>query len=278
VHNVEADLKAQMLAQNDTGRRLLSAAREVERGCCERAEFVFAPSAEDAERLKALYGVPRARLELVPNGVDTGAIPFTPPDERRRLQSRLRMERPLALFIGSWHEPNLRAVGRIAELAPRLPHVEFAVVGSVCLPLEQGYLPSNMRLFGVVADELKNALLRVASVAINPVSEGSGTNMKMLDYLAAGLPVISTEVGARGLELDPERHARIAPVEDFAAGIQATLEERSEGAAAGARAARWHVEQRFDWKVVAQRVRRLLGWPADNESRPSRPRAPATHE
>jgi glycosyltransferase involved in cell wall biosynthesis len=261
VHNVEADLKASMLSANETGQRLLSAARQVERSCCECAELVFAPSTEDAERLRTLYRVSAERLEVVPNGVDVGAIRFTPPSERRRLQARLRMHAPLVLFIGSWHEPNLRAVQRIAELAARLPAMEFGIVGSVCLPLEQGYLPGNVRLFGVVPDELKDALLSVAAVAVNPVGEGSGTNMKMLDYLAAGLPVVSTDIGVRGLDLDPDVHLRITPFSGFAASIQTALEEPAERAAGRACAARRHVEERFDWRVVAQRVPRVSDCP-----------------
>jgi glycosyltransferase involved in cell wall biosynthesis len=265
VHNVEADLKAAMLAGNETGRRLLSAARDVERACCERAERVFASSASDAQRLRDLYGVPDRKLELVPNGVDTATISFTAPAERRRMQERLRMRTPLALFIGSWHEPNLRAVRRIAELAARMPDLEFAVVGSVGLPLEQGYLPGNMRLFGVVDDELKAALLAVAAVAINPIAEGSGTNMKMLDYLAAGLPVVSTEIGARGLDLGPTSQARIVPLERFGVAIQDVLQEPAEEADRRAREARRHVEQRFDWAVVSRplvgAVRSDLGRP-----------------
>ena len=35
---------------------------------------------------------------------------------------------------------------------------------------------------------------------INPMISGSGTNIKMFDFMAAGLPIITTDIGARGIE------------------------------------------------------------------------------
>jgi glycosyltransferase involved in cell wall biosynthesis len=254
VQDVAADLKQAMLAHTDAGSRLLAATREVERACCEQAELVMAVSSEDAGRLRTLYGVADRKLALVPNGVDTGAIGFTGPGRRRELNTRLSMDAPLALFIGSWHQPNLVAVRRIIELAPQLPDVRFAVVGSVCLPFEDAELPANVELLGIVDDQLKDTLLTVASVALNPMSEGGGTNIKMLDYLAAGVPVISTHVGARGLSLDPERHVRVVTPGEFGAAIRAILSEPLEVAAPRAERARRHVEEHFDWEVVARQL------------------------
>jgi glycosyltransferase involved in cell wall biosynthesis len=253
-HNVEADLKSAVLARSAVGARLLTTTRGVERACCERAELVLAVSAHDAGRLRTLYGVSESKLALVPNGVDTGAIRYTEPARRREVTARLRMDAPLALFIGSWHQPNLAAARRIIELAPKLTDIEFAVVGSVCRAFEELELPRNVKLFGSVDEELKETLLTVASVALNPMSEGSGTNMKMLDYLAAGVPVISTEIGARGLQLDPARHVRLAALREFAPTIMAVLAEALGQAQERALQARRYVEERFDWAVVAREL------------------------
>jgi glycosyltransferase involved in cell wall biosynthesis len=254
VQDVAGDLKAMMLAPNAVGSRLLEATRAVERACCDRAALILATSAEDTARLRELYGVPQDRLTVVPNGVDVVAVPFTGAATRRELRARLGMERPLALFVGSWHQPNLSAVRRIIELAHKLPQISFAVVGSVCLPFEDVDVPANLDLMGIVDDELKATLLAVASVALNPMSEGSGTNIKMLDYLAAGVPVVSTTVGARGLLLDPERHLRTAVPGEFAAAIRAVLDEPLSEAEARALAGRAHVEQHFDWDPVARHL------------------------
>ena len=134
-HNVEFDLKSSMLPRTPVGKRLLDATRAIEQACCEQAELVLASCAEDADRLSALYRVAPDRVTVVPNGVNTADIRFTSATERRRLCARLRMERPLALFIGSWHLPNALAVERILELAPRLPELTFAIVGSVGIPV-----------------------------------------------------------------------------------------------------------------------------------------------
>jgi glycosyltransferase involved in cell wall biosynthesis len=257
-HNVELDLKGAILPHNANGRRLLRWTRAVERDCCRRAQVVLASCAQDSRRLRALYRVPVARMILVPNGVDTAAIRFTPPSERRDLRRRLRLNQRLALFIGSWHEPNLVAAARILELAARFPEVRFAIVGSVAIPLRGASRPANVELFGIVSDELKQALLTVADVALNPMLDGSGTNMKMLDYLAAGTPVISTEVGMRGLDLEPGRDLRVADPPSFGHALRLTLQEADEVADARAYSARRRIEEQFDWEAVAAPLVRLI--------------------
>ena len=63
-------------------------------------------------------------------------------------------------------------------------------------------LPKNIIFFGRVDNEKYRKLLYASDIAINPVKHGSGINIKMLDYMAVGLPVVTTKQGARGLFLD----------------------------------------------------------------------------
>ena len=53
---------------------------------------------------------------------------------------------------------------------------------------------------GVVDDNKKSEIMSRCFLALNPVTEGSGRNLKMVDYLAHGLPVLSTPIGVRGFE------------------------------------------------------------------------------
>ena len=124
------------------------------------------------------------------------------------------------------------------------------VAGSVCLAFDDVAIPPNLQLLGVIDEGLKLTLLSVASVALNPMTTGSGTNLKMLDYLAAGVPVVSTAVGVRGLELDPDHHLRVAPAGRFAAAISDVVAEPEAEATRRATGARAYVAERFDWERV----------------------------
>jgi glycosyltransferase involved in cell wall biosynthesis len=64
--------------------------------------------------------------------------------------------------------------------------------------------------------------LQVADVALNLVESGSGMNVKMIEYLACGLPIITTPFGARGLVGTTGDHFLVAEVGDVC-GVLATL-------------------------------------------------------
>jgi len=95
-------------------------------------------------------------------------------------------------------------------------------------------------------------VLGAADVALNPMASGSGTNLKMLEYCAAGLPVISTPHGARGLSLRHREHLHVAELSEFVEAIEAAR----CGAGAGEcrarveRARAW-VEERYAWRRIA---------------------------
>jgi glycosyltransferase involved in cell wall biosynthesis len=89
---------------------------------------------------------------------------------------------------------------------------------------------------------------------------GSGTNLKMLDYFAAGLPVVSTAAGARGLELASD-DCIVCPADQFVARIEELLNDPAACEQLGANARKLAVE-RYAWSLIAaaaaQAVRNLL--------------------
>jgi len=253
--NVELDMKRAMLPGNPATRRLLARLEEAEGACCREGRFVLACSPEDRDRLAALYGADPARFILAPNGADVRATPFAGAARRRALRERLGFGGArLALFMGSWHQPNVEALSRVAAVARALPAVHFIAIGSVCQAPLASPAPPNLRLLGLVDEPAKQLLFECADVALNPMSSGSGTNVKMLDWLAAGLPVITSRVGARGLGLEPGRHALFAGPDQFAPALERFLALEADAREALALAARAHVEERFDWRAIAARV------------------------
>jgi glycosyltransferase involved in cell wall biosynthesis len=100
------------------------------------------------------------------------------------------------------------------------------------------------------------------------MEHGSGTNIKMLDYFAAGLPVVTTERGARGLRLEGEVQCLVRPIAEFPAAIDDVVGAGAARAAERAAAARRLVEEVFDWDAIVQRIKpRLLELAAGPRSR-----------
>ena len=82
---------------------------------------------------------------------------------------------------------------------------------------------------------------------------GSGTNLKIFDYMSAGIPVITTPLGARGIP-DPEG-LLIHELSDFPAVIRSfDLKEQD----ANIKAARGVAEKEFDWSVIAEKLNRRM--------------------
>jgi glycosyltransferase involved in cell wall biosynthesis len=248
-HNVEYLLKRQMLPQNEYSEQLLDKVFETEKRACLESCFTNVCSGEDGKRLQELYGLDPDKIVEVPNGVDLGGIPFTTPKERLENKRGLGIgDIPLALFIGSWHQPNIEAVYHIFKFAEELPHVKFLVLGSVGFYFREKIFPKNVGFMGVVDDEEKNYVLSLADVAINPIIAGSGTNMKMLDYLAAGVPVVSTPTGARGLEI-PTHFLTLCDIDQFCDHLFKPVEEKILWEAKS------FIEKNYSWRDIAERLR-----------------------
>lgn len=250
-HNVETDLKADMLDGADPA--VLEIVRDVEATCCEQAELVLACSDDDAARLAELFGVDPGATVLVPNGCDCSAIPFTPLDARAERQRTLGIEGTTALFVGSWHEPNLVAARAVLEAAAALPAVRFLLVGSAGRAFAHEQLPANVDITGPVHEAFLREVLGLADVALNPMRSGSGTNLKMLQYAAAGVPLISSATGARGLGFEPGEHYLECDPDELADAIEAIADEPRAATERRVRLAFDRVASTFDWPVIARR-------------------------
>jgi glycosyltransferase involved in cell wall biosynthesis len=254
-----------VLGGSATSERLLAQTRAVEAAAVASAVLVAGCSTGDVEALREAYGDGGPeRFVVVPNGVDARSTSFTG-GERRRLRRARWLEglrraqdgpvpRHSVLFMGSWHPPNVEAAERVAEIAESLLDVCFLMVGSHCLALDGRTLPDNVVLCGELPDSLKRSLLWSVDLGLNPVVRGSGTNLKLVEYFAAGLPALSTPMGARGLGDRPEEHLWTAPLEDFVAAIETALGSPDECAARAERARRL-VDAELNWEVIGARYR-----------------------
>ncbi|GAB1410422.1 glycosyltransferase family 4 protein [Desulfovibrionales bacterium] len=246
-HNVEQDLKRPYLYNHPD---LFALVCQAEAAAVVRASLVAACSEQDRARLCELYEIDPDKTCVIENGV----CPVTLCDERALVRLRRRMglgERPLAVFMGSMHGPNVDAARHVLALAAMKPAWSFALVGSVEAAFRGHACPDNLVFLDQVPETQKSLLLGAASLGLNPITTGSGTNMKVLDYAAHGLPVLSTPFGLRGLEFD-QRHALVHELADFGAAMDAALADPAS-TRARAEAAREVVLRRYAWKVLGQR-------------------------
>ncbi|MDD5774260.1 MAG: glycosyltransferase [bacterium] len=78
----------------------------------------------------------------------------------------------------------------------------------------------NVLFFGEVTDSIKELMFKASDIALNPVLQGSGTNIKMFDYMAAGIPIVTTPLGARGIEGKDGSHYIVCGMDQFADKIK----------------------------------------------------------
>lgn len=261
-HNCEYIVKRHILGGSLVGRRLVEEVRELESKLCREADLVFACSNDDAQQFVTLYGVSPEKIVLVPNGVDVETI--RPANEEERISARrefgLAAERPLLIFIGSGYGPNTEAAAfLVKEVAPRLPNCTIMIAGGVkdSYQASQGASsPENVIWLGTVEAVQRLSLYHAADIALNPMFSGSGTNLKMLDYFAAGLPVVSTPAGARGLELGAE-DCVVSAAEQFVSQIQALLGDPAARIRLGTHARNLAVN-RYAWSTIARAAGRAV--------------------
>ena len=252
-HNVEAQLWEGLESKQSTPfPKLARRPRELEREAVQRASAIVAMSTIDAEILISEYGANPARICVIPNGVDLDTRRPATPEDKTAARSRLGLDdRPMLLFLGSDHYPNREALGHIerwqAQLGPELG-VQFVVVGTVG---QGGQSTEYMRVEGFV--ESVDDYLMAADVALNPLTSGSGTSLKVVEYLACSLPTITTSTGVRGLEFVPGRDVLLGDVSDFPGLIRQVLSDQGLGTMLS-RNGRRTVEQKYGWERLGNQM------------------------
>jgi len=217
----------------------------------------------DARALADEGSVGPERFTVIPNGTNVPDAVISQED-RAALSARWRHRywtagstgaepEHLAVFFGSWHPPNLDAVELLIEAAAELPTTLILSVGFHGQAFLNRLVPPNLVFPGMVTTRTKDRLLQAADVALNPMRLGSGTNLKLLEYLAVGVPVVSTPFGARGIDVVDGEHLRFAEPVVFARTVAEVLAD-PVAAHAQAEAARVLVTDRYSWDSLGSRL------------------------
>ncbi len=243
-HNVEAELKRKLLRGHPLARTLVGFIAELERRLVAEADLIVCCTEGDRARFARMSDA----LVLAGNGCKLAPLERTgrEPGMPRRVG-----------FLGSSHGPNIDAADYIVRmLAPAFPQVRFELIGSVCSALRVAP-PENVVLHGVAAERVKNFVMSQWDLALNPVTVGGGSSLKLPDYMAHGLPTLNTSQGARGFAVAERGAGRVVELAEFPRALGQMLSDPAGLVAQGGRA-RAYAEQDLSWTATAQAYREAL--------------------
>jgi glycosyltransferase involved in cell wall biosynthesis len=257
-HNVETTIWQRHAAQSGSLLKRLFFQMQAkkmeayERKICRAVKHVIAVSEIDASRMKKAFGI--EMVTSVPTGVDVGY--FAPCDDSPAVSD--------LVFCGSmdWL-PNVDAVEFfLAEVLPlireKLPNATFTIAGrspdARVLKAVQGI--EGVTVTGKVAD--MRPYLWGSKLSIVPIRIGGGTRLKIYECMAAGVPVISTTVGAEGLRYRDGEDILLA--DDPGSFANACLRLLSDEAARlrVAHNALESVRRNFSWDTVSREFESIL--------------------
>jgi glycosyltransferase involved in cell wall biosynthesis len=224
-------------------------ARRWEKQVFGQAARVVAVTAEDAQEMRALTSRP---VDVVVNGVDTrefAAVQAEPSGQR-------------ILFVGNYeYAPNRDAVQwALDEIFPllwqRCPQARFAVAG-FALPAEWAQRWPDPRIEWVGFVPRLTELQARSALFLAPLRHGGGSKLKVLEALAAGLPLVATAQGVSGLPLHDSRDYCAGETPEALAAALAQLLGDPEYARQLAVNGRAYVCDHHDWQIAAAQLERV---------------------
>lgn len=268
-HNVESRLMSRIAKQS---RNPLQKARfhfeakqmaRLEQSSLPLADQVWAVSRDDAE-----YYSDELRLSsshIVPNVLDIAN--YAPAKQ---------VGAATVAFMGwFYHWPNIDAALRLMDYSEKLlargVQHRLLLIGRSPSPamLQKSAGSDHVTVTGEVPDI--RPIVKRATVFAAPLSAGSGTKLKILEAMAMGLPVVTTAIGAEGLNIEQGRHAIVTDDEEtFITAIADLLADPARASEIG-RAGREFVESHFSMDTVRASISEALRDLSTAERRLSEP-------
>jgi polysaccharide biosynthesis protein PslH len=216
---------------------------------CQSADGVLAVSEADRDLLKAVAG--QTPVWVVKNGIR--ASDYT----RQGRPLGLQLQQPSLVFTGIMnYRPNVDAAlwfsKRVYPLIDREEATVYWVGDKPAASVQKLARRPGVVVTGKVPEV--RPYLHQASVFIVPLRMGSGTRLKLLQAMAAGCAIVSTPIGAQGLNLEHEAELLLASHErDFAAAVRRLLDDKLLWLHL-AENAQQYVRQHFDWAAIAPQL------------------------
>lgn len=265
LHVVEVNA---LLAQEESqwrGLRLARTACRLERAVLDHADLRLPVSAELADEVDRVS--PGRPTKVLANGVDVATFGEQVLAQPARRLLGLPPAAPVVAFAGTlrpWHglDVAIRAL-------PALPGVLLAVAGDGPVRAELELLAARegvsdrVRWLGQLPQRQVRQLLAAADVAIAPYPPLAGfaySPLKLYEYLAAGVPIVASDIGQISAVLGRGRWGRLVPPGDpaaLAAALRAVIDDPA-GSRATAQMARQMALREHSWQARAKQVTEMI--------------------
>ena len=219
--------------------------RQYEPRLARRFHRVITVTPDDRDLLSPTApGIP---IDVLPNGVDTKALVPLPENAGP----------PALVFVGTMnYRPCIDgAQWLVREILPllrsQIPDLALWIVGRSPAPEVAALAGNGVHVTGTVPET--TPYYSRSSVAVVPLRAGGGSRLKILEAMALGRPVVSTTIGAEGIDAGDNTHLLLADTPgDFANVVLRLLRDAALRQTLATRA-RHHVETTHDWDLIAAR-------------------------
>jgi len=262
-NNVEYDYKLTTWDKIGCPTDLLQETYDIEKECCEECERVLTVSQLETDRFMELYRLPeemRSKFLNIRSGYDTDDLQSVMPSQRTNISLEYKYS---GIFIASDTPSTRRAAQNCITVAEMCPEIQIVLLGGVGKAFKDVKLPSNVLITGIVTDEEKYYYLQHCDFALNLLEGGAGINVKMFEYFAFGIPVITTKYGARGIEITLGKDCILTGSKNFVKDIRSFCELPIKERDAISQNALDMLIEKYSWrslgKMIAKEMEELYG-------------------
>lgn len=264
-HNVEFNREKETFTNNSTYSKLERFIINNYIGILEKlvciyiADHITSVSDNDKEIFIRSHKLSEQKVTVIPSGCYIHKLP----DKEYKINARNKIgidsDRVIIFFHGSLpYAPNKNAFETIENyIAPKFEEINKSVLFLVGGTGVSKFKRANIISLGFFED-LYNVMSTV-NIAIVPLTKGAGTKLKVLDYLSAGLPIVTTKKGIEGIKSKNYEDSIIVDNVDegFIDAIKYLIEDEQERKRIGENA-RKLAEEEYYWEKIGEKLDKLF--------------------
>ena len=232
--------------KNLAGRYVSPRLRSIELDAVKNVDHVFSCSEEDKKYFAK--NICSEKITVISNGVDCSFF----------IPEPLVHEHRIIFMGGVYYPPNDDALGfYFHEIHPivmeKVPDAKMTILGGAPNAWLKNITRNDMSVSipGLVPDVRE--YIRKCRVCVSPMREGSGTSLKILEYMGSGKPIVSTSVGVRGISCNEDAIIVANDPKAFAKAVVDLLQNDDSAKKLGENA-RKIAEELYDWKIIGRKL------------------------